>query len=98
MTRNMLVNLQELVKQKNINHWPTTPESPDLNPIENVWAGTKRYIHTKKKKPKNKEELIEGIKYYWYNRVTPEVCHRYINHLFNVMPVVTKKRDEASGK
>ena len=88
---------KDYMQRNNINHWPTPPESPDLNPIENVWAGMKRYLR-KTKKPKNKEELVEGIKYYWYTKVTPAVCNRYINHLFNVIPVVIKKHGDASGK
>ena len=88
---------KEFMLKNDVNHWPTPPESPDLNPIENVWAGLKGYIH-KTKKPKNKKDLVEGIKLYWYNRVTPEVCNRYINHLFNVIPVVIQKRGNTSGK
>ena len=29
---------------KNINWWPTPPESPDLNPIEDLWHGLKFYL------------------------------------------------------
>jgi len=48
----------------NINWWKTAPESPDLNPIENLWHELKEHIR-REVKPKTKEELIEGIKNFW---------------------------------
>ena len=52
------------MEENNINHWPTPPESPDMNPIECMWAKMKHFIR-KTKKPKNRQELIDGIKEYW---------------------------------
>ena len=37
------------------NNWPTPPESPDLNPIENIWGSLKQYLRTIYK-PKNLQE------------------------------------------
>ena len=54
-----------------VNWWPTTPESPDLNPIENVWGSLKEYLRNSYK-PKNLDELKSGIKEFW-NTLTPEV-------------------------
>ena len=43
----------------------TTPvSSPDLNPIENVWASMKYYLQTMAK-PRTKDQLIWGIRYFW---------------------------------
>ena len=44
-----------------IEWWKTPPESPDLNPIENLWHELKEYI-CREMKPKN---LLEGIKTFW---------------------------------
>ena len=40
-----------------MNWWKTPPESPDLNPIENLWHELKKFIR-REVKPKTKEELI----------------------------------------
>ena len=49
-------------------NWPT--QSPDLNPIENLWHRINVIIA--KNKPSNKRELIENIIQAWHHIVTPE--------------------------
>ena len=49
-----------------INWWKTPPESPDINPIENVWGSMKTYLR-QKYKPTNLEDLKLGIKSFWSN-------------------------------
>lgn len=45
-----------------LNNVMTTPaSSPDLNPIENVWASMKYYLQTVAK-PRTKDQLIQGIR------------------------------------
>ena len=72
--------------QHDVNSWPTPPESPDLNPIENVWHEMKEYLR-REVKPKTKEQLIEGIEQFWSTFDAPKCC-RYINHLHKVIPQV----------
>ena len=42
--------------------WKPPPESPDLNPIENIWDSLKRFLQHKNN---NMASLTEGIKRFW---------------------------------
>ena len=56
--------VQSFYESKDINWWKTPAESPDLNPIENMWHELKEYIR-REVKPHSKEELITGIQSFW---------------------------------
>ena len=62
---------QAFFEEHEINWWRTPPESPDLNRIKNLWHWIKFYLESKVK-PKNKQELVDGIKKFWERKVTPE--------------------------
>ena len=79
----------------NINWWKTPPESPDLNPIENIWGSLKQYLRSTYK-PSNLEELKNGIQQFWLT-LTPTVCSKYIGHLQKVMPKVIEVDGNPSG-
>ena len=84
-----------ILKKSNINWWKTPAKSTDLNPIEMLWHEMKHHIRSRKK-PFNKEELVEGILEFWQT-VTWEKCTKYINHLHKVLPVVIERNGRASG-
>ena len=68
-------------KRKSINWTKTPAESPDLNPIENLWHELKEFIR-REVKPHTKEELILGIKQFW-KTVDVAKCTRFV-FLINV--------------
>lgn len=57
--------------------WPGN--SPDLNPIENLWMLVKRKVRNYK--PKNLQELVFYIKRVWCMHVTPELCQRLVSSM-----------------
>ena len=78
-----------------INWWPTPPESPDMNPIENIWHEIKERLRNDYK-PRTKDELVAGIQDIWKS-ITPEKCRKYISHLDKVLPKVIEREGRASG-
>ena len=86
---------QQFLHDNSVNWWRTPAESPDLNPIENVWGSLKYYLRHNYK-PKNLEDLIAGINQFWRS-MTPQVCRNYIGHLQKVMPKVVEVEGAASG-
>ena len=76
--------------------WSKTPaESPDPNPIENVWHELKEFI-LRRIKTITKQELIDGITTFWQTVVAAK-CQKYINHLRKVIPAVIECNGRATG-
>ena len=83
-------------EENDINWWRTPLESPDLNPIENLWHELKFYLESKVK-PQNKKELVDGIKAFWTERVTEAKCAKYIDHVLKkLVPAVVEAKGAAT--
>jgi transposase len=67
--------------KNDINCLPWPAQSPDLNPIENLWSELKRRINKHEIKLKNKKELFDLLKEEWY-KINPNI----INKLIESMP------------
>ena len=83
---------KQFFDEEGINWWKTPPESPDANPIENLWH---EFIR-REVKPKTKSELISGIQRFW-NTVDVQKCNKYISHLRKVIPQIIKLDGAATG-
>ena len=70
---------KNILATHNINWLKTPPESPNLNPIENLWHELKEF-NWKVVELRNKEELVEGIQVFW-KTVNKAKCKKYIRHL-----------------
>ena len=88
-------HIENFFEENGVNWWGFPPESPDLNPIENVWGSLKQFLRNSYK-PKNLDELKLGIQQFWMT-MTPEVCKKYIQHLQKVIPKVVELNGEPSG-
>ena len=72
-----------------------SPESPDMNPIENIWHELKEYMYCEVK-PRNKEQLVSRINQFW-TTITVRKCFRYIGHLQKILSRVIEKNGDATG-
>ena len=87
---------KEFYREKGINWWPTPASSADINPIERVWRELKYFI-VRHVKPMIKQELVDGIKMFWAERMTVDKCIKYIEHTHVVLPKIILEEGGITG-
>ncbi|DBA03798.1 TPA: hypothetical protein N0F65_005688 [Lagenidium giganteum] len=82
--------VKEYLRLKGINLFKHPAQSPDLNPIENLWANVKAQLY--QRPATTKEELAERIKEIWYDIDQQQVQNRVLS-----MPARIRAVIEARG-
>lgn len=72
--------------------WPGN--SPDLNPIENLWMVLKKKVRVRQ--PKNMQDLVFHIKRVWCTEMLPELCKRLVDSMPRRLGLVIKNRGFAT--
>lgn len=68
--------------------WPGN--SPDLNPIENLWSRLKKLVSAKR--PSNKKDLIEAVIRSWFHVITPDNLEKLVDSMHRRCQAVIKAK------
>ena len=70
--------------------WPA--QSPDLNPIENMWSLLKRRLNELDSPPKGMLDLFERVSHVWYEIIKENECQKVIESMRNRIKAVIKAK------
>lgn len=84
-----IINTYFAQQQLTVLEWP--PNSPDLNPIENLWAIIKRRLDEFENRPKTFDELWEQVQQVW-EKISKEDIESLYESLPNRIQQVLKRR------
>ena len=75
-------------KKIDVMEWPA--QSPDLNPIENLWGQLINRL-SKDRNPQNEDELFENVKNAWYS-MSGEYLHKLVESMQNRCKAVIQSK------
>ena len=70
--------------------WPGN--SPDLNPIKNLWSYMKNRVA--EKQPSSANELVTAIKEVWVKEIRTEYCASLVKSMPSRLAAVVREKDE----
>ena len=76
------------LKTQEINVLPWPPQSPDLSPIENVWASLTKRVYANGRMYNNKKELWTSIKEEWDKLTAGDMASHYIGMHTRMLDVI----------
>ena len=88
------VNVKNFKTENSIETLDWPGNSPDLNPIENVWSILKRRVGMKPNP--NERILIESIIKKWNNEISKEYLHKLVKSMSNRIREVLKAKGHAT--
>lgn len=94
-TKHTSCSTRGFLEENNVSWWETPAESPDLNPIENVWYDLSEHLCTIVR-PSTQLEAVQGIESFWAT-LNQTKCTYYIDHLRKVVPRVIELKGAATG-
>ena len=79
---NIAASTQTYLENRGIPKIEWSPQSPDLNPIENLWLKMKREVSKKKKIFKSADDVMATIRHVWGSLSSED-----ISKLYESMPI-----------
>lgn len=83
--------VQDFLEYQQIKTIKFPAKSPDLNPIENIWAILKRRLYQPENPAADTDELWDRIKVEW-KKITPDLCHKLVESMPRRLNAVIKRK------